>query len=127
VQISYVVPEDEEEEAYLWAVATNPKRRPDGRIDLPSPELPMEYLFFEALMGFAKMSAHHLHMSREQAFSRGERGDLGEALKEARALRPVLSAMGLGDLEGALENLAELEEGGVRAEGPYVLARGGDV
>jgi hypothetical protein len=35
--------------------------------------------------------------------------------------------MGLGDLEGALESLAELGEGEVRAEGPYVLARGGGV
>lgn len=62
-----------------------------------------------------------------RAFFRGERGDLGKALEEAKALGFVLSAMGLGDLEGALEKLAELEEGEVRAEGPYVLARGGGV
>jgi hypothetical protein len=127
VQISYVVPEDEEEEAYLWAAVTNPKRRPDGGIDLPPPELPLKYFFFGASMGLAEMSTDHLHVTGGRAFFRGGRGDLGEALKEAKALRPVLSTMGLGDLEGALEKLAELEEGEVRAEGPYVLAQGGGV
>jgi hypothetical protein len=126
VQVSYAAPEDGEE-GYLWVVVTNPKRRPDGGIDLPSPELPTEYLFFEASTGFAGMRTDHLHVRREGAFFRGEEGDLGKALKEAKALRPVLSAMGLGDLEGALEKLAELGEGEVRAEGPYVLARGGGV
>jgi hypothetical protein len=124
VQISYAVPEDKGEEGYLWVVVTNPKRMPDGGMDLPSPELPTEYFFFEASIGLTSMRTDHLHVTGERAFFRGERDDLEEALKEARFLRPVLSAMGLGDLEGTLERLMELEEGEVRAEGPYVLARG---
>jgi hypothetical protein len=126
VQVSYVDPEDEEE-GYLWVVATNPKRMPDGGIDLPPPELPLKYFFFGASLGLADMSTDHLHAMAGRAFFRGERGDLEEALKEAQTVRPVLSAMGLGDLEGALQKLAELEEGEVRAEGPYVLARGGGI
>ncbi len=127
VQISYAVPEDKGEEGYLWVVVTNPKKRPDGGIDLPSPKLPTEYFFFEASIGLASMRTDHLHATGERAFFRGGRDDLEEALKEAKFLRPVLSAMGLGDLEGALEKLAELEEREVRAKGPYVLARGGGV
>jgi hypothetical protein len=48
------------------------------------------------------------------------------ALEEARALRPVFTALGLADLEGALEALLELEDGEARQEGPYVLAREGE-
>jgi len=48
------------------------------------------------------------------------------ALGEARALRPLFAALGLGDLEGALEALLELEDGEARQEGPYVLVREGD-
>jgi hypothetical protein len=48
------------------------------------------------------------------------------ALEEARALRPLFAALGLADLEGALEALLELEDGGARREGPYVLAREGE-
>jgi hypothetical protein len=45
-------------------------------------------------------------------------------LERLRGLRPILSAMGLSDLEGAVESLAKLEKGENRIEGPYVLARG---
>jgi hypothetical protein len=127
LQISYVAPEDEGEEGYLWVAVTNPRRMPDGGIKLPPPELPTKHFFFAASMGLAKMNTDHLHVTGERAFFRGERGDLEEALKQAKFLHPVPSAMGLADLEGALEKLAELEEGEVRAEGPYVLARGGGV
>jgi hypothetical protein len=48
------------------------------------------------------------------------------ALEEARALRPLFAALGLEDLEGALEALLRLEDGEARQEGPYVLAREGD-
>jgi hypothetical protein len=126
VHVSCIAPEDEDQ-GYLWVVATNPKRRPDGGIKLPPPELPLDYLFFEASFGLANLSTHYLHAMEDRVFFRGERGDLGKALKEAKALRPVLSAMGLDDLEGAIEKLAELGDGQVQAEGPYVLVRGEDV
>jgi len=126
VHVSCIAPEDEEQ-GYLWVVSTNPKRRPDGGIDFPPPELPLKYFSFSASLGFAGMCTDHLHAMGERAFFRGERGGLEEALKEAKALLPLLSAMGLGDLEGALKKLAELGEGEVRAEGPYIIARGGGI
>jgi hypothetical protein len=52
--------------------------------------------------------------------------EVERALEEARALRPLFAALGLADLEGALEALLELEDGEARQEGPYVLAREGD-
>jgi hypothetical protein len=48
------------------------------------------------------------------------------ALEETRALRPLFAALGLADLEGALEALLGLEDGEARQEGPYVLAREGE-
>ncbi len=45
-------------------------------------------------------------------------------LERLRGLRPLLSAMGLSDLEGAAEGLLSLEKGESRIEGPYVLAQG---
>jgi hypothetical protein len=127
VQVSYAFPQDDKEEAYLWVAVTNPKKRPDPGIHLPPPRLPMEHFFFGASIGLAEINTDRLHITGERAFFRGEREDAEGALEEAKAFRPVLSAMGLGDLESALEKLAQLEEGEVRAEGPYVLARGGGV
>jgi len=51
---------------------------------------------------------------------------LENRLERLRGLRPLLSAMGLSDLEGAVERLSELEKGESRIEGPYVLAQGED-
>jgi hypothetical protein len=48
---------------------------------------------------------------------------LDEALEGVEFLRPFLAEMGLSDLEGALEALSQLEEGEIRQEGSYVLAR----
>jgi hypothetical protein len=48
------------------------------------------------------------------------------ALAEARSLPSFLAALGLSDLEGALEVLSRLENGEVRREGPYLLVREGD-
>jgi hypothetical protein len=48
------------------------------------------------------------------------------ALEGVRYLRPFFSAVGLGDLEGALRGLAVLGEGEVRALGEYTLARKGE-
>ena len=127
VQVSYVPSkEGEREKGYLWILATNPKRRPDSGLDLSPPELPLEYFFFEASMGLVEISAARLHVRGDRAFFRGETEDVEGALREAEVLRPILSAMGLGDLEGTIEKLARLEDGEVRAEGPYVLVRSGN-
>ncbi len=49
--------------------------------------------------------------------------EVEQALEEARAFRPLFAALGLGDLEGALEALLGLEDGEARMWGSYVLAR----
>jgi len=48
-----------------------------------------------------------------------------KTLEEVSPLRPLFQAMGLPDLEEALEALSRLKDGEVRQEGPYVLARRG--
>jgi hypothetical protein len=48
------------------------------------------------------------------------------ALAEARILPSFLAALGLSDLEGALEVLSRLEDGEARREGSYLLVREGD-
>jgi len=50
-----------------------------------------------------------------------------KALEGVRYFRPFFSAIGLGDLEGALRELAVLGEGEVRALGEYTLARKGEI
>jgi hypothetical protein len=52
---------------------------------------------------------------------------LKEALEGVRLLGPLLSCLGLGGLEEALETLATLEDGEARMEGPYVLVRKGSL
>jgi hypothetical protein len=48
-----------------------------------------------------------------------------KTLEEARRLRPLFEAMGLPDLEEALETLSRLRDGEIRIEGAYTLARKG--
>jgi hypothetical protein len=48
-----------------------------------------------------------------------------KTLEGVRPLHPLFEAMGLPDLEEALEALSRLKDGEVRQEGPYVLARKG--
>jgi hypothetical protein len=50
-----------------------------------------------------------------------------EALRWARTLHPFLSALGLEDLERALLALTKLRDGDIRMEGPYLLARRGNL
>jgi hypothetical protein len=50
-----------------------------------------------------------------------------EARRLAGAFRPLFEALGLADLEAALLALATLEDGEARREGPYVLARKGEL
>ncbi len=54
--------------------------------------------------------------------TRDPRG-IKKTLEEVRPLRPLFEAMGLPDLEEALEALSGLKDGEVRREGAYVLAR----
>ncbi len=49
--------------------------------------------------------------------------EVAEAREAVRALRPLFAALGLADLEGALEALSGLGEGEARMEGEYLLAR----
>jgi hypothetical protein len=49
--------------------------------------------------------------------------EVKKTLEEVRPLRPLFEAMGLPDLEEALEALSRLKDGEIRQEGPYVLAR----
>ncbi len=58
------------------------------------------------------------------SFKGRDRKALDEALETARALRPLLSAMGHEGLEKALIALASLEEKESRFEEPHILARG---
>ncbi len=51
---------------------------------------------------------------------------LKDALEGARFLRAFLSEAGFSDLEGALLALSRLEDGEIRQEGPYVVARRGE-
>jgi hypothetical protein len=48
-----------------------------------------------------------------------------KTLEEVRGLRPLFEAIGLPDLEEALEALSELRNGEIRQRGAYVLARKG--
>jgi hypothetical protein len=54
--------------------------------------------------------------------TRDPRG-IKKTLGEISPLRPLFAALGLADLEGALEALSGLRNGEIRQEGPYVLAR----
>ncbi len=54
--------------------------------------------------------------------SRDPRG-VKKTLEEVRPLRPLFAALGLADLEEALEALSGLKDGEIRREGAYVLSR----
>ena len=56
--------------------------------------------------------------------ARDPRG-IKKTLEEVRPLHPLFAALGLADLEGALEALSRLKDGEIRREGAYVLARKG--
>jgi len=67
-----------------------------------------------------------LFARKGQAFfrTRDPRG-IKKTLEEARLLRPLFVALGLADLEGALDALLRLGDGQKRQERPYTLARKG--
>jgi hypothetical protein len=77
--------------------------------------------------GALVVTVHGLYARRGYAFWMGAASrQIGEVLREVRALAPLFAFMGLGDLEEALLALGKLEDGEARREGPYVLAREGE-
>jgi hypothetical protein len=84
-------------------------------------------LSFSAWTGYAELyTQSRLHVINGGVFFRtADPEDLLKALEDACALRPFLSAVGLSDLEGALETLTRLGPEEKRVESEYVLARGG--
>ncbi len=95
------------------------------------PELVDEAFTLRAHYGFGLVrldTKSGLAASNRNAFLRTSRPeDVGAALNTTKALRPFFSAIGLEDLENALQALASLQEGEARTEGPYVVARMGGV
>ncbi len=69
-------------------------------------------------------TASGLFARRGRAFLRARSPErVEEATRAVKALRPFFAAIGLADLEGALEVLAKLVDGEARTEGPHVLLR----
>jgi hypothetical protein len=69
-----------------------------------------------------------LRAGREKVFFHGSTPDAVErTLEVVRAARGLFGALGLSDLEGALETLAHLEDGAARSWNGYLLARKGKV
>jgi hypothetical protein len=69
-----------------------------------------------------------LRAGKEKAFFHGSTPDAVERILEAvRATRRLFGALGLSDLEEALERLADLEDGAARSWNGYLLARKGKV
>lgn len=93
---------------------------------LPRP-LPLGFKL-EARAGRVEVHLRELHARRERAYLRTTRPEeVREALEGAKALRPLFEALGLADLEAALEVLGTMGDGEVRHEGPYLLFRSGDL
>jgi hypothetical protein len=64
---------------------------------------------------------------RKKAYLRAVHEErLKDVLEGARFLRTFLSEAGFSDMEGALLALPSLEDGEIRQEGPYVVARKGE-
>jgi hypothetical protein len=73
--------------------------------------------------GGIRLGNGHLYAAPDVAFFYGKVGEeLEETLRPVQVFRPLLHALGLSHLEGALEVLAEFKGEEVRQHGPYVLA-----
>jgi len=108
----------------IKAATLNPTRKrvvfhPSDRADIP-------YFVVAKVGEILGVGNDRLYANSKGAFFQGKPGkDLEETLNLVRALRPLLEALGLSDLEGALEALAEIRGEEVRRHGPYVLAWSG--
>jgi len=82
----------------------------------------------EARTGRVEVHLSELEARRERAYLRTTKPEgVRKALEDAKALRPLFEALGLADLEPALELLQAVGDGEVRHEGPYLLFRSGDL
>ncbi len=82
----------------------------------------------EARAGRVEVHLSELEARRERAYLRATKPEgVQRALEDAKALRPLFEALGLADLEPALERLQALGDEEVRHEGPYLLFRSGDL
>jgi len=84
-------------------------------------------LYLSAEPGLPRVSLPNLVATRERAFFRDHGRKLEGTLNHLRTLRPLFASLGLSDLEGAVEALANLKDGEARMERDYVLARDGNV
>jgi hypothetical protein len=104
-----------------WMCKSERRFRPRGR----SPSVGLRVMAEVGRVG-AHM-AGGLVVRRDGAFLRaGGPERVKAALEEVRSLPSFLAALGLSDLEEALEVLSRLEDGEVRREGSYLLVRGGN-
>jgi len=88
---------------------------------------PLEGFSLHARIGLVALSAASgLSVVNKKAFLRtSARKPLERTWEGVKTLRPLFAAMGLSDLEGAIEVLLGLEEGEGRVERGYVLVRSG--
>jgi hypothetical protein len=92
-----------------------------------SQRLPLGFKL-EARAGRVEVHLSELEARRERAYLRTTKPEgVQRALEDAKALRPLFEALGLADLEPALELLQAMGDGEVRHEGPYLLFRSGDL
>jgi hypothetical protein len=100
----------------------------------PPTSLPFTDFSFNACVGrvdfngWSEYKFHHdqLYVVNDQVFLRecvDNSSGLESALKNVARLRPLLSALGVEDIEEALRKLERLEIGESLIEGPYLLAR----
>jgi hypothetical protein len=96
-------------------------------LELPLPDGPsIEYVQLNVQVGRVEVeTASGVFARRGRAFVYAE--DVDWALEDVKALRPLFAGMGLDDLESAVEALTRLGDGEVRMEGPYLLAREGEL
>jgi hypothetical protein len=95
---------------------------------LPSPSPPLGTFSLKAWGGRVEVRIPPaLFVRRERAYLRTWKPKEVElALRGVKRLRPLFGALGLADLEEAIEALLGLEDEEARQRGPYVLVRRGD-
>lgn len=107
----------------LWEGPTIhvPSDRSDSLTQMPAVSVEFEEGAVTANVGSG------LFLGEGRAYFRGYYLEEAVTAEEARSLTPLLAAMDLEDLEGALAALTELEDGEARREGRYTLAREGSL